>query len=100
QARIVAFEPEKSLDQFFKDSREFIRLTTHHLQVSSYKRVGFRLLYFKEFEDRNAAASAFFSLGLIRVPDGKKFEIEEQPTNPQYALRWENEKKGAMLQCR
>lgn len=100
QARITVVEPEKSLEQFFKDSKEFVRLTTHHMQILTFKRVGFRLLYFKEFKDKIDAAKAFFSLGLIRLPEGKKFEIEEQPLNPNYALRWESEKKGVMLSCR
>ena len=39
-------------------------------------------------------------MGLIRLPEGKKFEIQELPTNPSYGVRWESEKKGATLQCR
>jgi len=100
QARIIDVEPGKSLEQFSKDSREFVGLITRHLQIPTYKRVGFRLLYFKEFKDKTEAAAQFFSLSLLRLPDGKKFEIDEQPTNPQYALRWESEKKGVMLSCR
>lgn len=99
-ARIASMDPERSLEKFFKDSREFVRLVTQHLDVPTYKRVGFRLVYFKEFPSKEDAAAAFFSLGLVRVPEGKKFEVEGAPVLPQYALRWESEKKGAMLQCR
>lgn len=100
QARIIELRPEKSLKQFLDDSREFIRMTTRCLQISTYKRVGLRLIYFKEFNDSREAAAAFLPLDLIRVPEGKKFEIDELPKNLQYALRWESDKKGIMLQCR
>lgn len=76
QARIVVFEPERSLDQFLKDSKEFVRITTQYLQIATYKRIGFRLVYFKEFKDKKDAAAAFFSLGLVRVPDGKRFILQ------------------------
>src|SRR5712692_8650488 len=96
QAKIMSVEPERSLDQFSRDAKEFVRLTTQHLQISLYKRVGFRLVYFKEFKDKAEASAAFFSLGLITVPKDKKFEIDEKPINPQYSLRWESDKKGVM----
>jgi len=98
-ARISVVAP-RSLEEFFKDSREFIRVVTQELQVSTYKRVGFRLVYFKEFKSKEDAGAAFASLGLIRLPEGKKFEIQEPPMNYTYGLRWESEKKGVALSCR
>lgn len=100
QARITTIKPERSLEQFSRDARDFIKLTTHHLRIDVYKRIGFRLVYFKEFKDKRDAMTAFFSLGLLRIPEGKKFEIDEEPVNPQYSLRWESEKRGVMLNCR
>ena len=85
-ARITAVTPERSLEDFSATAKEFLGMATQHLQVSLYKRVGLRLVYFKEFKDKKEAASSFFSLRLIKVPDGKKFEIEDQPIDPQYVL--------------
>jgi hypothetical protein len=99
-ARITAVTPERSLEDFSATAKEFLGMATQHLQVSLYKRVGLRLVYFKEFKDKKEAASSFFSLRLIKVPDGKKFEIEDQPIDPQYVLRWESDKKGTLVQCR
>src|ERR1700689_1673259 len=48
-ARIGTIDPERSLEEFSKESRDFVRLITQHLQITTYKRVGFRLVYFKEF---------------------------------------------------
>jgi hypothetical protein len=100
RAHIIGVDPAQPMERFFEESKEFIQLTTSHLGITTYKRVGFRLRSFKEYKDKSSAAAAFFSLGLIRVPDGKKFEVDEQPVNPHYALRWESEKKGTQLQCR
>jgi|SRR5579859_2498820 len=99
-ARITTVDPGKSLDQFFLDAKDFIPIVTKHLHVTTFKRVGFRLIYFKEFKDKAEAADAFLALGLVRVPEGKKFEIDVKPINPHYGLRWESEKKGVMLSAR
>jgi hypothetical protein len=99
-ARIISLDANKSMEEFSTIAREFFRLTALHLRVALYERLGLRLIHFKEYKDRAEAASAFHSLGLIKVPDKKKFEIEEPPVNPQYILRWESEKKGTLIQCR
>lgn len=99
-ARITVLGSAKSMDELSKIGRDFFRLTAQHLQLSLYERLGLRLIYFKEFKDREQAARAFHSLGLLKVPNSKKFEIEGQPVNQQYSLRWESDKKGALLNCR
>jgi len=100
QARVISVDPERSLEHFARDARDFIKLTTDHLHISVYKRVGFRLVYFKEFKSRADAAAAVFSLKLLRLPDGKRFEVEEPPVDPMYSLRWESEKKGVFVNVR
>jgi hypothetical protein len=99
-ASLTSVNPERSLEEFSAMTKEFFAITTQYLQISMYKRVGFRLIYFKEFKDKKEAATAFFALRLVNVPDGKKFEIDDQPIDPQYILRWESDKKGVLLQCR
>jgi hypothetical protein len=99
-ASLTMVKPDRTLEEFAAMTREFFAMTTQYLQISLYKRVGLRIIYFKEFKDKREAAAAFLSLGLIKVPDGKKFEIDDQPLDPQYILRWESDKKGALIQCR
>jgi hypothetical protein len=99
-ARIVSVNPTQSVDEFSTIAREFFRLTTVHLHVSLYERLGLRFIYFKKYKDRTAAASAFYSLGLVKVPSSRKFEVDDKPVNPQYILRWESDKKGAVIACR
>jgi hypothetical protein len=99
-ASVTSVKPERSLEEFSAMTKEFFSMTTQHLEISLYKRVGLRLIYFKEFKDKSEASSAFFALRLMNVPSGKKFEIDDRPTDPQYILRWESGKKGVLLQCR
>jgi hypothetical protein len=99
-ARITTMDSHKSLTELSGIAREFFKLAAKHLQISLFTRLGLRLIYFKEFKDRETAASAFHSLHLVRVPNNKKFEIEETPVNPQYSLRWESAKKGTLVTCR
>jgi hypothetical protein len=99
-ASLTMVHPDRPLEEFSAMTKEFFAMTTQYLQISLYKRVGLRIIYFKEFKDKKEAAAAFFALGLIKVPDGKKFEIDDQPLDPQYILRWESDKKGTLIQCR
>jgi hypothetical protein len=99
-ASLTSVNPERSLEEFSVMAKEFFTIATQHLHLSVYKRVGFRLLFFKEFNDKQHASAAFLGLHLIKVPDGKKFEIGDEPIDPQYVLRWESEKKGVMISCR
>lgn len=100
-ARINAVDPGKSsIDELPKVARDFFKLTIQHLEISLCERLGLRLVYFKEFKDREQAASAFHAMGLVKVPDGKRFDVDQPPINQQYVLRWESEKKGAVVQCR
>jgi hypothetical protein len=99
-AGITRINPERSLEEFSAMATTFFALTTQHLNIPLYKRVGFRLVHFKEFDNKKDASAAFFALRLMNVPDGKKFDIDDQPTDPQYILRWESDKKGVLIQCR
>ena len=99
-ARITNMDSNKPLSELSKIAREFFKLTAMHLQTSLFTRLGLRLIYFKEFKDRASAAAAFHSLGLVKVPDTKKFEIDDPPVNGQYSIRWESAKKGALVVCK
>lgn len=99
-ARITSSDPDKKLDEFAKMSRDFLTAVTQHLKIPLLERIGLRVIYFKDFKDREATAAAFLALNLLRVPDSKKFEVSSTPVNPQYLLRWESEAKGVWLQLR
>ena len=91
---------DKPLDELAQIAREFFKLTSTHLKLSVFTRLGLRQIYFKEFKSRGDAALAFNSLRLVKVPDTRKFEIEGPPVNGGYSIRWESDKKGALVVCR
>jgi hypothetical protein len=99
-ARITTFAPEKSLDEFRNDGRQFIAAIVQELKIRLFNRVGFRSVYFREYASREEAAADFLSLDLLRVPDRKVFEVSDQAISPQYVVRWESEAKGFLLQVR
>jgi hypothetical protein len=99
-ASVTSLDPERSLEQFSSMAKDFLAMTTRYLQISLYNRVGLRVVYFKQFHDKKEASASFFALRLVTVPEEKKFEIDDQPIDPHYALRWESDKKGVLLQCR
>lgn len=99
-ARIVASVPDRSLEEFGKDAKMFMAAVMQTLRIDVLKRIGFRLIYFREYQSKEAAASALFSLGLLKVPENRRFEVSETPLLPQYLVRWESEIKGVFLQVR
>jgi len=99
-ARITTPYPDRSLDEFGKSARDFVTAVVQGLKIPHFKRVGFRPVYFWECATRERAVSTFFSLGLVKLPEGKRFEVSEHPRNAQYILRWESDAKGVLLQVR
>ncbi len=99
-ARIVASMPDRSLDDFGKDAKLFMAAVVQTLRIDVLKRIGFRLVYFREYNSKQEAASMFFSLGLLKVPENRRFEVSETPLLPQYLVRWESDAKGVLLQVR
>ncbi len=99
-ARITTTAPERSLEDFSKQARDFVATVVQSLGITIFKRIGFRPVYFRDYVSRDAAATGFFSLRLLRVPEDKCFEISDHPVNPQYAVRWESDSKGVYVQVR
>ncbi len=99
-ARITTTTPDRSMEEFGANAKVFAAVVVEQLGIRVFKRIGFRPVYFRQFDSREDAAASFFSLGLLRLPDNKRFEISATPVEPQYALRWESDAKGLFLQIR
>jgi hypothetical protein len=99
-ARLTTFGPEKSLDGFRNDGRQFLAAIVQELRIRLFKRIGFRSVYFREYPNREEAAESFLSLDLVRVPDKKVFEVSDKPIGLQYFARWESDTKGLLVQAR
>ena len=61
-ARLTSTAPGRPLEEFGKDAKEFVNAVIQHLKITGLKRVGFRLVYYRDCGSREKAASAFFFL--------------------------------------
>jgi len=88
------------MEEFGKNAKLFVTAVVEQIGIRLFRRVGFRPVYFRQFDSREEAASNLLSLGLLKVPQDKRFEVSETPVDPQYVVRWESEAKGTFLQIR
>ncbi len=76
-ARITTHAPEKSLDEFGKDVRDFVTAVVQELGIRIFRRIGVRPIYFRDCGSKEKAASTFLSLGLLTIPGKRLFEVSE-----------------------
>jgi hypothetical protein len=98
KAHIVAQAPLGNLDDFFGIADSFISILINQLEITDFKRVGFRHTYSREFASRKEATEAALSYTRVYRPDGPVFGIKDELVPvPEVALRWEGEALGATL---
>jgi len=91
RAHLIDLKPNSNLKEFIETSEVFINLVAKSLEITEFTRVGFRLIYIKQFPDRIAAANSVLSTKIMTVPDGKHFNIEGKTLLPKYSIIWEGE---------
>ncbi len=89
RAHFIDMKPSSGLEEFIENTKQFIDLVSKILDISEYERLGFRLIYSKKFNDKVSAADSLISTKLMKVPEGKHFNIEGSILLPQYSLVWE-----------
>lgn len=95
---VADHEPSTSkTDGFYLACENCFDITLRNLGVSELTRVGFRPIFVKKFSSKADAAAALLSMGLIRVPAGKKLNIEPTQKYPEYAIKCEDDKFGYTL---
>ena len=77
--------------------QEFIAVTSKVLEFDEFTRIGLRLFFVKEYEDLENAAKALLNTKLLQYPNGPHFGIDGKAATPSYLLRWEDDKRGAMV---
>jgi len=70
------------------------------LNVNSLSRIGFRLVYYKSFEQRAAASEFVRSQGSMPKPADKLLNVDGQLVDPHAEMRFEGEKLGFKLVLR
>lgn len=91
RAHFIDMKPTSSLKEFIELSEIFIDLVSKSLEIKKFGRLGFRLIYNKQFPDKITAANTLISTKIMAGPQGKHFNIEGKILLPKYSLFWEGE---------
>jgi hypothetical protein len=99
----LTLEPNRACIQLFDQDRlkeiprlaaEFAKMVASVLELQEFTRVGLRLVYWKVFPEKEAAAEAMVNCGLLRIPEGKHFGVGGLLVHPEIAFRKEEGGKG------
>jgi hypothetical protein len=97
RANITNYLPTQPLDGFIDKTATFTDLLEGHLDVEVYNRIGFRIKYFKPFDEMEAATEQLLQAEVIHVPEGPHFGIDGPPSKANYVTRIEGESHGATV---
>ena len=93
---IISHYPDK-FDDFVEMATIFLDITTNILEIYELERIGLRLRYYNSFPDKAAASSAVIALDLLKIPGMPQFNIDGVVVTPEYAVRFEDGKKGVTV---
>ena len=96
---IVRHYPD-NFDDFVEMATDFLNITKNTLEIYEYERVGLRLIYYNSFPDKAAASNAMIALDLMKIPSMPQFSIDGAAILPEYAVRFEDDKKGATVRIK
>lgn len=94
---VIDQAPDQSLKSFLDVAESLSKVAIHHLEINEFSRLGLRLIFFKEFSDREAASTALLSSQILNLPDGPHFGIDMPPVLPGYTVRWESKATGTTV---
>ncbi len=97
---VQAHNPHSSLKEFTQVLDRFSTTITRFLELEEYTRIGFRLIYLKEFPGKLAASNALLSTGRLSLPRGPSFGVTGNTLFPAFSCRWEDSAKGVFVQMR
>lgn len=93
-ARIIRHWPKLPLKDFTENASSFFDIVTQQLEISTLSRVGLRLIFFREFPDRETAGAAVLETGLLNPPGGRCFGGEGKPISADCSFVWETKAVG------
>lgn len=99
-ASIHAFKPDRTLGGFAKNADLFYRSVVELVQIPQFSRVGFRLVYSRDFPTVEEASAVALSSPILNAPQGRHFNQAGRPLKPEWALRWEDGHNGIHTRLR
>lgn len=96
-SRIVSYSPSLSLERPAEVARDLVELLSQMLELTTFSRVGLRLIFFQEFPDRESATAEFMKTQLIHLHEGRHFGSEGDPVTTECAISWEMKARGVRV---
>ncbi len=100
QSRVLAHRPKRNLEEFSNVVAFFVGLVVSTFEIDEYTRVGVRFVFARTYPTPEEAAEQLLQTGMMKCPQGPFFGFEGKATIPRYALRWEGEERGTLVQLR
>jgi hypothetical protein len=98
QCRFSTTKPDPSLEKFAMHCKKFFNSAATHLEIRVFTRVGFRVVFRKDFSELEEAKAALVSLKIVNLPSEERFGASAEPH--EMLLRWEGSQIGAVLRLK
>lgn len=89
-----------SNDEFLKKSSVFFDTCIDILKIALFDRVGLRIIWTQEFRSMRETKEGFEKFGVLALPAGPLFGIEEPPVGLETRISWESANIGVVLGLR
>ena len=93
KAHISAFGVKHS--DIIEPFENFLYTVRKTLEITSYNRLGFRVIYEKKCNNNKQDSNYYFQrMGIVNFPQRQLFNIKGMVHNPELSYNWEDEKIG------
>lgn len=90
-----------ALDEFLKRAAGFFEVGIEVLGFELFERLGYRIVFLREFPSIRAACEAFADLKVLSLPaEPPPFGIKEPPSALDTRITWESEETGTIMGLR
>lgn len=100
QTRIIEHYPKNDISLFLEECPILFNITRERLELTDLTRIGFRIMFFREYPTREEASKDLMSIGLLNAPKGKFFNIDGKMRDGGFNYRFEDDELGALISFR
>jgi hypothetical protein len=95
QSRFTASKLDSTLGEFSKHCKAYFDTVADTLATEVYTRIGFRLIFRREFARLEEAEAALNAVSLVNLPNIERFGVAKPPH--EVIVRWQNEEIGTVI---
>jgi hypothetical protein len=88
---ITQYFPERDPTEFKDEAEKLAKAVTEHFDIREFTRLGFRMLFSKDYVSEEAATTDFLAAEILKVPAGNPFSIAGRASLPEYVVQWKGE---------